>query len=63
MPRVGFETTISVFELERTVHDMEGAATAIGNICGINSMVWVRERTIQTKRPPIVGEVIVNFCG
>jgi hypothetical protein len=28
-----------------------------------NSMVRVRERTIPTKRPPLVGEVIVNFCG
>jgi hypothetical protein len=28
-----------------------------------NSMVWVRERTIPTERPPLVGEVIANFCG
>jgi hypothetical protein len=28
-----------------------------------NSMVWVRERTIPTKQPPLVGEVIANFCG
>jgi hypothetical protein len=26
------------------------------------SMVWVRERTIPTG-PPVVGEVIANFCG
>jgi hypothetical protein len=26
-------------------------------------MVWVRERTIPTERPPPVGEVIANFCG
>jgi hypothetical protein len=24
-------------------------------------MVWVRERTIPTDRPPFVGEVIANF--
>jgi hypothetical protein len=24
-------------------------------------MVWVRERTISTERPPLVGEVIANF--
>jgi hypothetical protein len=24
-------------------------------------MVWVRERTIPTERPPLVGEVIPNF--
>jgi hypothetical protein len=27
----------------------------------LNSMAWVRERTIPTERPPLVGEVIVNF--
>jgi hypothetical protein len=26
-------------------------------------MVWVRERTIPTERPPLVSEVIANFCG
>jgi hypothetical protein len=26
-------------------------------------MVWVRERTKPTERPPLVGEVIANFCG
>jgi hypothetical protein len=28
-----------------------------------NSMVRVRERTIPTERPPLVGEVIANLCG
>jgi hypothetical protein len=28
-----------------------------------NSMVLVRERTTPTERPPLVGEVIANFCG
>jgi hypothetical protein len=27
-----------------------------------NSMVWVRERTIPTEQPPLVDEVIDNFC-
>jgi hypothetical protein len=26
-----------------------------------NSMAWVRERTLRTERPPLVGEVIANF--
>jgi len=26
-------------------------------------MALVRERTIQTERPPPVGEVSANFCG
>jgi hypothetical protein len=25
-------------------------------------MVWVREQTTSTERPPLVGEVIANFC-
>jgi hypothetical protein len=25
--------------------------------------LWVRERTIPTERPPLVGEVSANFCG
>jgi hypothetical protein len=28
-----------------------------------NSLNWGRERTIPTERPPLVGEVIANFCG
>jgi hypothetical protein len=28
-----------------------------------NYMVWVRERTIPTERPQLVGEVIANFYG
>jgi hypothetical protein len=32
--------------------------------CQTNSMVGiVRERTIPTERPPLLGEVIANFCG
>jgi hypothetical protein len=29
----------------------------------LNSVAWVRERTIPTERPPLVGGVSVNFCG
>jgi hypothetical protein len=28
-----------------------------------NSVALVREQTILTERPPIVGEVSANFCG
>jgi hypothetical protein len=28
-----------------------------------NSMVWVRDWTIPTERPPLLGEVVANFCG
>jgi hypothetical protein len=29
----------------------------------LNFVAWVRERTIPTERPPLVGEVSYNFCG
>jgi hypothetical protein len=29
----------------------------------LNSLTWVRERTVPTEWPPLVGEVSVNFCG
>jgi hypothetical protein len=28
-----------------------------------NTVAWVREWTITTERPPLVGEVSANFCG
>jgi hypothetical protein len=28
-----------------------------------NSVAWVRERTIATERPPLIGEVSSNFSG
>jgi hypothetical protein len=28
-----------------------------------NSVALVRERTIPTERPPLVGEVSTNVCG
>jgi hypothetical protein len=30
-------------------------------VFNFNSMARVRERTIPTERPPLVGEVIANF--
>jgi hypothetical protein len=46
-----------------------GVETCCAYVIGIkyrkktNSMVWVRERTIPTERPPLLGEVVANFCG
>jgi hypothetical protein len=28
-----------------------------------DSVTWVRERTLPTERPPLVGEVSNKFCG
>jgi hypothetical protein len=32
-------------------------------IIKLNSVALVRERTIPTERPPLVGEVSGNLCG
>jgi hypothetical protein len=45
-----------------------GATGKVGNFNrkkGYNndSVALVRERTIPTERPPLVGEVSANFCG
>jgi hypothetical protein len=36
MPRVGFEPTIAVFDLAKTVHALDHAATLIGIKLGTN---------------------------
>jgi hypothetical protein len=41
--------------------DVQGAENVL--LIKKNSMVWVRERTTPTERPPLVGEVNANFCG
>jgi hypothetical protein len=44
-------------------HVLVGTRTCSQNLYKTNSMVWVRERTITTERPPLVSEVIANFGG
>jgi hypothetical protein len=38
-------------------------ADANGIISWLDSLALVRERTIPSERPPLVGEVNTNFCG
>jgi hypothetical protein len=38
-----------------------GNFNRLTNRLKLNSMVWVRERTIPTERPQLVGEVVANF--
>jgi hypothetical protein len=34
------------------------------NMLKLNSVAWAPfERTIQTERPPLIGEVSAKFCG
>jgi hypothetical protein len=35
---------------------------AMGSIKKLNFVALVRNRTIPTERPPLVGEVSANFC-
>jgi hypothetical protein len=35
----------------------------VQNMMYYYSVAWVRERTIQTEQPPLVGEVSANFYG
>jgi hypothetical protein len=37
--------------------------TTTNNNNNNKSVALVRERTIPTERPPLVGEVSANFCG
>jgi hypothetical protein len=49
-----FEGILSIGEVHEDLHKL---------ITNNNSVPLVRERTIPTKRPPLVGEVSANFCG
>jgi hypothetical protein len=40
-----------------------GGGNEEGGTKKLNSVAWVRERTVPTERPPLVGEVSANFCG
>jgi hypothetical protein len=71
LPSMGFEPTTPISEW----HKPDRAANALGDawcrvlqLCIVkelrrNSMAWVRERTVPTERPPLVGEVSANFCS
>jgi hypothetical protein len=59
-----YQLNTSDFPLhEEEKYTMCGMCFRRVNFKQTNSMVWVRERTIPTERPPLVGEVIANFCG
>jgi hypothetical protein len=68
MPPVGFDPAISVLKWAKAVHALDRSATVIGRAPRIltkltNSVALVRERTIPTELPLLVGEVSANFCG
>jgi hypothetical protein len=69
---VCYFTTLSVARLYKPSKDITAHAPWIGkDLQGIdraltevlNSVAFIRKRTIPTERPPLVGEVSANFCG
>jgi hypothetical protein len=45
------------------INDNNNNNNKINNNIIKNLVALVRERTIRTERPPLVGEVSANFCG
>jgi hypothetical protein len=60
---VGFRTGMDVVEIRFSKLPVASPYIDRAKTKKLNSMVWVRERTIPTERPPLVGEVIANLCG
>jgi hypothetical protein len=63
---------IDVLEVGQTLHGIcSGSHSTLSYLLylwyikkiKLNSMALVRELTIPTERPPLVGEVSANFCG
>jgi hypothetical protein len=48
------QTSVTVYQATRCL---------ISDIIVSNSVALVRERTIPTERPPLIGEIIAIFCG
>jgi hypothetical protein len=61
--RTAFEFSGNFYEWQIYKYIEQYGFDMNNNIIKLNSMVWARERTIPTERPPLVGEVIANFCG
>jgi hypothetical protein len=64
----GFAILICTFLLEnggmfQFTYCRRGASVSVSVLYPTNSVALVRERTIPTERPPLVGEFSANFCG
>jgi hypothetical protein len=49
--------------LETIITEISSTFNNSNNNNNNNSVASVRERTVQTERPPLVGEDSPNFCG
>jgi hypothetical protein len=50
-------------QLETSRNQVKSHAESMCLCTKRNSVPLVRERTIPTERPPLVDEIIANFCG
>jgi hypothetical protein len=53
---------VTIHKTFRT-HWRENMKSNMSALVIVNSLALARKRTIPTERPPLVGEVIVNFCA
>jgi hypothetical protein len=53
----------NLFDLNFRLIHLEGSELKGTHQLLSTSVAWVRERTIPTERPPLVGEVSANICG
>jgi hypothetical protein len=63
-------TMIIVIFVDESPWNLEDIFQCFGGTCylyiktkEINSIPWIRERTIPTEGPQLVGEISANFCG
>jgi hypothetical protein len=59
MPRVGFESTIPVFERAKTVHALDRAATVIGHTCILKR---VMQHVSANERLSLEHHRLFGFC-
>jgi hypothetical protein len=53
----------SLVSQNKTFGSSEYVVTSLDSLTHTHPVDWVRERTIPTERPPLVGEVSANLCG
>jgi hypothetical protein len=69
MPRVGFELTILVFERAKTIHALERAATVIGNVKTVVTIIFKQGVIFSSDIRGLwtvfsrIGVSVTNNCG
>jgi hypothetical protein len=60
---LGIEPRKSCPILYRVSYPSKNICESMKTKLKLNSVAWVRERTIQTEQSPLVGELSATFCG